>query len=78
MKDSLFYARPDTCKKALRATRQSRFPLSEGLNVGEWLEQRKDSGEKIESIIRRTEETKDAKPILTKERVNLCDLNDYP
>lgn len=78
MKNNSFYARPDTCKKALRANKQSRFPAKRGLIVDEWVEQRRDCGEKIENILRRTEVIKTAKSIVIKERVNLCDLNDYP
>lgn len=78
MKNSLFYARPDTCKKALRATRKSRFPVGGLLNLVEWLEQRKDCGEKIENIMRQPAEIEVPKSIITKEPVNLCDLNDYP
>lgn len=78
MKNDSFYARPDTCKKAVRANKQSRFPIKRGLKVDEWVEQRRDCREKIENIMRRTEVTKTTKSKVTKERVNLCDLNDYP
>lgn len=78
MKKDSFYARTDTCKKALRANKQSRFPVKRGLIAGEWVEQRRDCKEKIENIMRRTEVIKTAKSIVIKERVNLCDLNDYP
>lgn len=78
MKNNSFYARPDTCREALRANRLALYPTKKGLDMVEWLEQRKEHGEQIRNVMRRTEVTKTTKSIVTKERVNLCDLNDYP
>lgn len=78
MKNNSFYARPDTCAEALRANRLALYPMKMGLKMVEWLEQRKECGKKIRNIMRRTAEAEVPKSIITKKRVNLCDLNDYP
>lgn len=78
MKNNLFYARPDTCRKALKANKQSRFPVKGLLSMGEWVEQRRDGREKIKNIMRQSTEAEVPKPIAIKKRVILCNLNDYP
>lgn len=78
MKNNLFYARPDTCREALRANKLSCFPVKGVQRMGAWLDQRKQCGEKIRTVMRRTAETEVPESVVTKEPVILCDLNDYP
>lgn len=78
MKNNSFYARPDTCREALRANKLALYPMKMGLDMVEWLEQRKECGEKIRNVMRQTVETEVPKSTVTKKRVNLCNLNDYP
>lgn len=78
MKNSLFYARPDTCEEALRANKLSCFPVKGVQRMGEWLEQRKELGKKIRKVMRRNSYIEVPESVVTREQVNLCDLNDYP